>query len=194
MIYSKLRYSNMTMGTILLPSLQLYVKEPSLRVVSRLHRPPLRPTISLILGLSSGTAASQNRSRRQNSNGMPWRASNVSKTTELPLRSGVFKIVTHRDMVSRPPCRASRYSFQQEASNELMSPYSLLLVVVLSAANVERIEQYVPAAPRSIYSAFCRQQHLRRERQRIAISSSNPCKPRILSYILATIVHCVEDL
>lgn len=40
MIYSKLRYSNMTMGTILLPSLQLYVKEPSLRVVARLHRQP----------------------------------------------------------------------------------------------------------------------------------------------------------
>lgn len=73
MIYSKLRYGDMTMGTVILPSLQLYVKEPSLRVVSRLHRPPLQPTISLILGLSSGAAASQTyKSRRQNSNGMPW--------------------------------------------------------------------------------------------------------------------------
>lgn len=73
MIYSKLRYSNMTMGTILLPLLQLYVKEPSLRAVSRLHRPPLQPMISLILGLSSGAAASQTyMSYRQNSNGMPW--------------------------------------------------------------------------------------------------------------------------
>lgn len=40
MIYSKLRYGDMTMGTIFLPSLQLYVNEPSFRVVSRLHRPP----------------------------------------------------------------------------------------------------------------------------------------------------------
>lgn len=73
MIYSKLRYGNMTMGTIFLPSLQLYVKEPSFRVVSRLHRPLSQPIISLILGLSSGAAASQTyRSRRQNSNGMPW--------------------------------------------------------------------------------------------------------------------------
>lgn len=54
-------------------------------------------------------------------------------------------------MGSRPPCRASRYSFQQEASNELMSPYSLLLVVVLSAANVEgESSRFLPLREASI--------------------------------------------
>lgn len=40
MIYSKLRYGDMTMGTILLPSLQLYVKEPSLRLLQGYTAPP----------------------------------------------------------------------------------------------------------------------------------------------------------
>lgn len=73
MIYSKLRYGDMTVGTILLLSLQLYVKEPSLRLLQGCIAPPLQPIISLILGLSSGAAASQTyRSCRQNFNGMPW--------------------------------------------------------------------------------------------------------------------------
>lgn len=73
MIYSKLRYGNMTMGTVLLPSLQFYVKEPLLRLLQGYTAPPLQPIISLILGLSSGPAASQTyRSCRHNSNGMSW--------------------------------------------------------------------------------------------------------------------------
>lgn len=140
MIYSKLRYSNVTMGTILLPSLQLFVKEPLLRVVSRLHRPPSSTyyqSYTRIVLRCSGIANLGTDPVDRIPMACPGEHQSYSKTTELPLRSGVFKIATHRDMGSRPPCRASRYSFQQEASNELMSPYSLLLVGVLSAANVE---------------------------------------------------------
>lgn len=51
MIYSKLRYGDMTMGTILLPSLQLYVKEPSLRLLQGCIAPP--PLFNLLSVLYS---------------------------------------------------------------------------------------------------------------------------------------------
>lgn len=133
----------MTMGTILLLSLQLYVKEPSLRLLQGCIAPPLFNLLSVLY--SDCPSVQRHRKLTDPVDRIPMACPGEhqihSKTTELPLQSGGFKLVTHRDMGSRPPCRASRYSFQQEASNELMSPYSLLLVVVLSAANVERIEQ-----------------------------------------------------